>query len=158
MIEIARVEDRALVKSLDDKARRSKQLASVFRRLRPHMIEDQKQHAQREEGPDGAWAPRAPATRERKRVFRQTKKKKGAVEATYFTVNGTLGALPELVVARATGFTVFVKSMVRWASVHQEGGTVGRGSVIPARPFLWVSDELAQRAQKMIADFVMDGR
>ena len=34
-----------------------------------------------------------------------------------------------------------VDSKVAWAGVHNEGGTAGRGSKIPARPFLFLEDE-----------------
>lgn len=152
------VDDRAFQRSMADIVARSRQLASLFRGpIRRRLVEDQADHAARERGPEGTWAPRAPATRERKRIFRKTSKSKGAIKATYFAANGVLGALPELLQVRATGFSVYARSPIRWAPSHQFGDTVGRGSVIPARPFVYVSVELAEWVERAIGAFVIDG-
>lgn len=47
-----------------------------------------------------------------------------------------------------------ITSKVKWAGVHQEGGTVGKGSKIKAREFFYVGEELEKQAVKLIEKHV----
>lgn len=52
-----------------------------------------------------------------------------------------LGKLAGSIKAKLGGGELVVSSRVPWAGVHNEGGQVGRGAKIPARPFLFVENE-----------------
>jgi hypothetical protein len=152
---LARVEDRFTGTTLEEISRRSKQLAQVFQRLREPLKKDQADHADKEEGPEGSWPARKPTERRRVSLLVSKKRKKGKVETTVTEIKGLLGALPEVLQIRASRFQVWARSPVRWASAQFHGGRVGRGSLLPPRPFVWVSPELAAHAAKMIADFAI---
>lgn len=152
------VNDRAFTGGLEGMQKRAREMSALFRRIAPLLKADQAEHARREEGPGGGWQPRASPKNERKvNVFREVKKRKGGLTARYFTVDGLLGALPEILQVRAVGFSAYAKSPIRWAGAHQHGATVGRGAKIPARPFVWVSPELQAKAVEMIQKWLADG-
>ena len=123
-------------RSLDAMQRRAKALGGAWRLIKGEMREDQRDHAKSASAPDGKWPPRAAATLEKA-------KSKGRARRT-------LGKLPTSTTYTATSSGAQARSRVPWSGVHQEGGTVGRGSVIPARPFLWISDNLIDRATLII--------
>ena len=55
------------------------------------------------------------------------------------------------------------ESRVPWSGIHQDGGTAGRGSRIPARPFLWMSEEFLRLAtdrigNRLVVAYGKDGR
>jgi len=110
--------------------------------VRP-MRADQKAHHKEQRGPESAWAPRARATvlkaRKGKGLRRGRPKK-------------LLGSLPNrtLVVTVKNG-DVVAYSKVPWSGIHQEGGTAGRGAKIPARPFLWLSEDFFAEAVEILA-------
>lgn len=114
--------------------RRGRALGEAFRTIRPHMRADQKEHAAKQTGPESTWPSRAPSTVERGRASGSGRRRRLA--------RRPLGKLTHAVTYQATRSGVFATSRVPWSNVHQTGGRVGRGSVIPARPFLWVSDRL----------------
>ena len=157
------VDDSSVIAGLDNMRERGRQMASVFRMLRRPMREDQQKHAEDEEGPDGAWPPLAASTREardkRQKVFSVSKKgRRGKVTTTQFKARGVLGVLPELVSVKAVGFSVFARSTVqKIARAQHFGGPVGRGSVLPERPFLFVSESLARLAEQAVLDHVVSG-
>lgn len=67
-----------------------------------------------------------------------------------------MGRLPTAVTYKATSRTLSGTSKAAWSGVHMTGGTVGKGSRLPARPFLWMSDEFIDQARKRIADVAVD--
>lgn len=148
---------RPVLAGFDDMRRASRELGSVFREIRPVMRADQKDHASKAAGPDGKWAPRAASTLGRmsrgSRRFKGTRRRKLS--------RRPLGRLVTAVTYSASKAGVFATSRVAWSNVHQEGGRVGRGARLPARPFLWISDSLADTAARAIAEHVagaMGGR
>jgi phage gpG-like protein len=61
-----------------------------------------------------------------------------------------LGQLANSIQAKIEGVTLTVKSSVKWSKVQNEGGRVGNGAVLPARPFLeWTAADL----EKAVATF-----
>jgi hypothetical protein len=102
-------------------------LAPAFRQLRAPLQRDQREHARRQEGPDGKWAPRAARTlaalaadRRAGRPGRQR----------------VLRKLPAAVAFAAGRTMVAAVSRVRWSAIHQEGGTDPRGHRLAADPFV----------------------
>ena len=43
-------------------------------------------------------------------------------------------------------------SKIAWAAAHQEGGTVGRGAKLPARPFMWMSQWFVSLALRKLGE------
>jgi phage gpG-like protein len=125
--------------------RAAAQLGPVFAALRRPLLEDQRAHAMRAEGPEGAW----PGWRKVRGRWRSNGGRSRS--------RRPLGRLPRATQTRSSGRQVYVRSVVRWAWIHQEGGTAGKGARIAARPFLWISTGLQSRAGQMIADHLARG-
>lgn len=123
------------------KAGRS-QLGSAFKTIRPHMKADQRDHASKQAGPERHWVPRAAST--------MAKLRRGGRRA-----RRPLGKLASAIAYQSSAAGVFATSRVPWSRVHQDGGRVGRGSLIPARPFLWISDKLLEIAINVIGRHVV---
>ena len=58
----ARVDVSDVIEGLDKLGTRSKTLGPAFRALKDAMKADQRDHREKEAGPDGKWAPRAAST------------------------------------------------------------------------------------------------
>lgn len=112
--------------------------------LKAPLREDQRDHARDQEGPEGAWAPRAQSTIERARSGSSKRRARGANRRI-------LGSLPRRTISvKSDGRSVVAYSKVPWAGIHQHGGTAGRGSRIPRRPFLWFSLEFLETAASIV--------
>ncbi|MDQ3295077.1 MAG: phage virion morphogenesis protein [Myxococcota bacterium] len=133
----------SLDQALMSMSRRGKMLGQVFRDLKKPMRLDQREHAKDRSGPLGSWAARAPTTLAKLRSGGRRLRKR------------PLGRLTTAVTYRATRTGLMAESRVAWSGVHQEGGRVGRGSVIPARPFLWISDELLRKAEDAVTSAIL---
>lgn len=106
-------------------------IVAVARALRQPVRTDQRNHARAQEGPDGAWPARKSGSRRRR----------------------ILGRLPGAIRMEVRGATIAAVSKVAWSGAHQDGPTrVGRGAVVPARQFLWISDELLALAERSLVD------
>lgn len=112
--------------------------ASPHRTVKQFLVEDQRDHAAKREGPEGAWAPRALATVQKMRIERVRRRPLGKL----------LGAG---VAYRANRGAVVGTSKVKWSSAQQDGGRVGRGVTLKARPFLWLSRSLLDQSTTFIA-------
>lgn len=121
-------------RGLEAMARRARALGPVFRELKTPLRLDQRDHSKKREGPSALWAPRAASTMARMRAGGRRARK-------------PMGRLPGAVSYRATASSVSGRSRVLWSGIHQDGGTVGHGARIPARPFLWISDGMLQIAE-----------
>lgn len=136
-IDIGQVE-----RGLDAIERRVRALGSVFKELKAPLRLDQRDHAKRREGPDSGWAPRSQATLDRQRAGRRRLRR-------------PMGRLPTAVAYTATGTAVEARSRALWSGIHQEGGVAGKGSRIPARPFLWVSESMLELARAKILETLL---
>jgi phage gpG-like protein len=150
-------------RALDLVGDRGKRLLPAFRDLRRPLRSDQKEHAKGERGPNGSWPPRSPVTEARRKARnrgrRQTKAMKliapGKAKRRQSTPKRILGRLPAAVIYTIGDKFIRGVSRVPWSGVHQQGGTVGRGSRIPARPFLWLSDRMLEVARATFAKYVL---
>ncbi len=114
---------------------RNPDLRKGWAEARKPLRADQRDHAKRQEGPSGAWTGRSPLTTRRagtvvddgKRNYRRPRK--------------LMGKLPSALTSKVTRSGVTLISRAKWSGVHQDGGTAGQGARIPARPFLWASQE-----------------
>lgn len=142
-----KVDDSDLQAGIRDVAKAAELLPRVFRRLVGELRRDQEDHARKEEGPDGTrWPARqykaAPTMMAERKRATQTKPARWEVSK----YGGLLGALPRMIQVRSLGLSVWARHPIAWATAQAEGGVVGRGSRLPARPFLWISQALADRA------------
>lgn len=126
-----------VVAGLDNLARLP--AARIHRELKPLVRADQAEHASKRTGPGGRWAPRALATVEKMRLEHVRRRPLGKL-----TGGG--------VSYRSTASAITATSKIPWSGVHQEGGRVGRGAEVPARPFLWISDALLHDSQRLVVD------
>jgi phage gpG-like protein len=122
-------------KGLDAMGRRG--LRPLMAELKKPLKLDQKDHSKKRAGPEALWAPRAASTMARMRIGGHRARK-------------PLGRLTGAVSYTADATAVRGISRVLWSGIHQDGGTVGRGSRIPARPFLWISDDMLRIAENTL--------
>jgi phage gpG-like protein len=115
--------------------------------LKAPIKQDQKEHAQAQEGPEGKWKPRSPASVARAKLGRGA----GSKRRMRGPNRKLLASLPRRTIqVKVQARRIIVLSKVPWAGVHQHGGTAGRGAKIPARPFLWFSQQFLEQAQAML--------
>lgn len=117
---------------------RARALGPTLHSLAKPMKDDQRNHKVAKEGPDGAWPARAAST-----IARAHGKRK--------LPRSPLGRLPTAVKWDVGPSSISGTSKVRWSGAHQDGDRVGRGSKLPARPFLWLSDEFVNLARGELA-------
>lgn len=120
----------------------SEDLRPAWRELRKPVRADQRDHRKEKQGPAGPWAPRAESTMEAYRERRQRGRK---------PPRGLLGRLPAALITKIERKRMIVESRVKWSGIHQDGGTAGHGAKIPARPFLWVSQQLADQVASVVS-------
>lgn len=153
-------------------SRRADTLASVFQALKRPARQDQEDHAQKAMGSDGPWPRRAQATLDKlneraARVVVSRRKRRNWNRGTQVTIRTTkrrvastpLGILPKAIRYSARGDALVAKSAIArgWGSAHQQGATVGRGSRLPAREFLWFSDRFLEVMTEAIELHVIRG-
>lgn len=130
-----------LDRSIRGMLRHAANLTPAWKDARKPILEDQKRHAREQAGPDGPWAARSPFTIARMRARGSRRR--------------PLGKLPRAVQVDMAPRSVRVKSRSRFSKAHQPDGAgttrVGRGSVLPARPFLWASRQLLETVATIIA-------
>ncbi len=134
----ATLDIRDVENGLDAMERRSHSLGTAFRELKAPLRLDQKDHRKKRQGPSAAWAPAAASTRARR------------LSSPKHRPSKLLGRLPGAVSYKADSTSVTGTSRVLWSGVHQDGGTVGHGSRLPARPFLWISDDMIRIAENTL--------
>jgi phage gpG-like protein len=150
---------------------RASDLSLVFRDLREYLKDEIARHFKEAEGPSGAWAPRAASTEARARFeMLNAPKRRGKGRAAAVgpmlrlrrsakdrtRLLGRFRAVGAyLIKTTSTSLTMYPRGP--WAAVHQYGGTVGHGSHIPARPFLWVSDRVVRRFEEALHLHIMSG-
>ncbi|HWU91602.1 MAG TPA: hypothetical protein VN253_30250 [Kofleriaceae bacterium] len=138
---VHRTSFQAVFAGLDGIARAGR---GIHRELKKLVQDDQRDHAKQRTGPSGLWAPRALATVRRMRLEGVRRRPLGKL----------LGAG---VSYRANRAQIVGESKIKWSGVHQEGGKVGRGATVPARPFLWLSEAMIERALAYVADVRVRG-
>jgi phage gpG-like protein len=160
------VRDTEVQRGLDAMRGRGHLLGVVFRELRPVLRLDLREHAKFHAGPDGNWPPRAASTLAKieKRAAKvgrtRTRKTKDGTRIRTRNVTrmqNALGSLPGSVRTKAGQRQLVAESPVAWAGIHNEGGIAGHGSSIPARPFVFFSENFLGAAEREIGRFVFFG-
>jgi len=128
-------------------AKRVRVLTPAFRALQKPLRRDQREHAQRQEGPEGRWPP--PSTRTLTRLRGRARGKKLRARAPRL-----LGRIPSALRVRSNAYAVWAISMPHYSGAHQDGARTGHGARLPARPFLWISDRLLGIARGALEQYV----
>jgi len=131
MALIADVDQRDVDRAFDALARAGRDIGHVLRELMKPLRADLREHQRERRGPDGPWP--GPAS--------ETVRKRGRSKSGRRKRKRSLGKLASQVAMRVEDETLVAENRVPWARVHQEGGTVGHGAEIPARPFMYTSNE-----------------
>ncbi len=127
-------------------------LAPVFKELGKPLRDDQRDHAKKQEGPEGSWPKRSAHTAARiASARRSARRKKDRTAKKRRLPRKILGRLPTAISMKTSASGVVIESKVAWSGIHQEGGTAGRGARIPARPFLWISERFLDLAAEKLA-------
>ena len=123
----------------------------AFRKARPSFRKDQREHMKAQESSSGgAWPKLAASTKEKRiskggragKFTKRGKLRKPARRKLNRILSGRLNVGAKVAVKqREMTFT----SRAKWAGIHQEGGVAGKGSRIPKREFLWVSDPFLRK-------------
>lgn len=122
-------------------ALRSPDLRPAWKELRKPLRADQREHAKKQEGPDGSWPARASSTKVRAASGRRRKRK-------------LLGRLPTALSVRHDRRRLLIASLAKWSDVHNQGGRAGHGARIPRRTFLWASDRVLELAAGVVSRVV----
>ena len=135
-------------RGIDSLTAAARDKSPVYKELRKPLRQDQAEHAKRREGPAGKWPAKSPFTLAREaRARKRAGKKRGS--------RRLLGKLPSAIAVKADRNKVVAYSRVRWSSIHQDGGAAGRGAKIPARPFLWASQKLLEKARELFENHIL---
>ncbi len=109
-------------------AMRRPDLRPVWKDAKKPIRADIADHRNRQSGPDGKWAPRASSTR--LKAGRRGRPRK------------ILGKLPTGLTTKSDRRKIAMASRAPWSEVQRSGGTAGHGAKIPARNFLYASDNV----------------
>jgi hypothetical protein len=148
---------------LREMAKRGSDLRPVFKQFRGVIKEDLADHFDRSMGEDGKWAPRAPSTIERimglhGSTYKRGKRAGSPTKRGQKRLDNQLGKLKTSWSVRLTPRLLEFRSKAGLiADVQTRGGTVGKGSVIPARPFAYISEPVIEQFANVTADFVSKG-
>lgn len=146
MIDIAvTVDPSDALTGLEALAHKARALGPVMTSLVKPLRDDQRNHKRARSGSAAAWQPLAASTIANARAHGKRK-----------TARSLLGKLPTAVSYKATADSVTGTSRVAWSSAHQDGATVGHGAHLPAREFLWISDEMQVLADREIGAALVD--
>ena len=159
--------ERGLFEGFATMKRRAKNTRAALTKLRGPLQRDLKAHAKSQDSPDGSWPKRSKkaakraagrkATVRRGRT-RGASKTRGARSSIRFIGGGNLlGKLPDTVIVRSRNGELSARSPVPWSGIHNEGGRAGRGSKIPARPFVFLSPKISKLAAETLNGHLLKG-
>lgn len=150
---------------------RGADLSPVMRDVKEWLKPEIAEHFQEQEGPEGTWPAWAASTVERRSfargsgyVRKRGKKREGRAGSRFKrrqlkwnrTPLGRFGQVRSYVF-RMTSQSITMQARGAWAGIHQFGGIAGHGARIPARPFLWVGDELVERFGRAVMIHIVEG-
>lgn len=143
---------------------RGRDLTPVFRSLRDKLKADVADHFAQNEGPDGKWQGYAPSTLARALARKGFHRRRGARRGQFTKrgerwVGNQLGRLkfPSAHKIRIRRDSMAMTARTGWAGVHQFGAVVGKGSRVPARTYLWASEQLQNAFQGAVVDHLIGG-
>jgi hypothetical protein len=137
--------------------------AGLFRGLKRELHADLLDHFAAREGTDGRWPAWSTGHTSRRLARGGLRKLRGGkLGPRALTKRGErklrnmLGRLKAAWDARVSRDSLVFESRVPWSGAHQRGATVGRGAVLPARPFMYASWEFVRHCARMLEAWVAD--
>lgn len=118
-------------------ARRKRTAAAALQRRVATLMEYRRLRA----GGAGESEFRAKAGFSEKQAARQSASLSARAARAERRASRQLGRIADSFKSSIRGGVLTRESEISWAGVHNEGGTVGRGAEVPARPFLFIEDE-----------------
>lgn len=136
-----RLDTRSVERGLRDVARRGRRLRPFFASMRRPAGQDQRNHARGRQGPQHRWPPLSAATRAKAGRRKPLGKMTRASART----------------SRVSHSALVIRHKWQVSGVHQEGArSTGHGAEVPARPFLWFSDEFVDGAATAWLAYALD--
>lgn len=161
-----KIDDTDVIRAINSMSDAGKNFPKVMRQTSNDLRRTLGSLAANQTGPDGRWDDReegadARAKRRQAKVKRGRKSKAGKRSGARQSVSflggkKLLGQLPDTVSYKADALSATARSPVPWAGAHNEGATVGRGSKLPKRTFVWVPPEVLQRLVKRMLEKVIE--
>lgn len=148
---------------LREMARRGADLRPVFKEFKVVVRDDLRSHFDRAMGDDGKWAPRAPSTIERIMGLKGSSYKRGkragtATKRGQRRLDNQLGRLKTAWATKLTPRLLEFRSKAgKISDIHQRGGQNGKGAVIPARPYAYLSEPVIAKFAVVTAGFIAKG-
>ena len=134
-----RVNTRDVERGLAGVRAAGRNLRGVFRGLRPEIAEDVDEHFEQNMGPDGRWPFRAAASMRKIIGASGGLTKRGRIRAKgRRRVRNQLGRIKHTWKYTVSERSLVGENIVPWSAVHDQGGRVAHGAVIPARRFAWM--------------------
>lgn len=135
-----RIDDKEVVKLFEKLRNKIKDMTPVMRDIAVVMEKDVRTHFLEERGPEGKWEKLK--YRPSVNILRLTGRHLWSTISSDFDKNKAMVGTP-----------------TEWATIHQFGGYAGRGlkAKIPARPFLWISEQALEQIKKTMLMYLSDG-
>lgn len=157
MMKVTRIDERDVQRGLNKMLRAGKNLSPVFRALKKPFKTSIKQEARAMRGPDGGWAKRKDSTKNRDRFKKTTTRKKTGKSKTSRRRKGRiLGRMPNANFLQPGRKSFKATSKIAWSGVHQDGGKVGKGAILPKRTFLWFTEGFLSVTERAVAQHLVD--
>lgn len=158
-------------------AARGRNLRPVLQEIGDDLRQEIRSHFDAQSGPDGHWPSWAASTQQKFLGQKAKQRKFGPLTAKeaararrlrkHVTLSGQLkkgaarrlsrmlGRLSSQNRLRVEQAAVEERNIVPWSAVHDEGGTVGHGSHVPARQFMWASEMFHARTTARIVNHLL---
>ena len=130
-----RAAQRTIAKGLSGLAKLGNNLRPVLQAFRKPVLDDQRDHRKKQEGPEGKWPKRAAATVARYKAMRRAGRR---------PPRSMLGRLPSAFRIKYERKSLVLESTVKWSIAHQKG----RG--VPKREYYWISRSLLLAARNIV--------
>lgn len=162
------LERRSYMRGLEAIVDRSRSVQRVLRRLKKPLKKQLLENAAAERSDEGRWKGRASKRTAKPLVergrTRKASKRRGPRSAVRFIDRGKLlGSAPQKIKYSVRGgelkaeSTIRNKRGVKLGPILHHGAKVGRGSVIPPRPFLYLPKAFIPLAEDQLAEHVFGG-
>jgi phage gpG-like protein len=145
-----------IVDGFEDMSRAGRNLTPVWSQLEPVLKADIRAHFDLREGPDGPWAPLAASTvaKRRQDATRRGKGRRTKSGRKSRAVANPLNRLRTSFHVRYSRDYLRAVSKVEWSGAHQDGATVGKGAVLPAREHIYGSDQFLDIAESRLMAWI----
>jgi hypothetical protein len=91
----------------------------------------------------------------RKQLLRAQSGKRSGGERRRIEKHALLGKLKGALRGGIVAGGVFVENAVKYSGVHNRGGHVGHGATVPARPSLYITEELKAELRQIVIEHLM---